>query len=44
MDQFIRLAGLFSVVAFMMGYDPTRFEELLEKLSSVSQKTQTRNP
>ena len=43
MDQFIRLAGLFSVVAFLMGYDPTRFEELLEKLSSVSQKAQTRN-
>lgn len=44
MDQFIRLAGLFSVVAFMMGYDPTRFEELLEKLSSVGQKAQPRNP
>jgi hypothetical protein len=43
MDQFIRLAGLFSVVAFTMGYDPTRFEELLEKLSSFSQKPQPRN-
>ncbi|MGE3153854.1 MAG: hypothetical protein AB7G48_03025 [Nitrospiraceae bacterium] len=44
MDQFIRLAGLFSVVAFMMGYDPTRFEDLLEKVSSLSQKPPPRNP
>lgn len=37
-DQFIRLAGLFSVIAFVMGYDPTRFEDLIETLSSLSHK------
>lgn len=37
-DQFIRLAGLFSVIAFVMGYDPTRFEDLVDTLSSLSHK------
>jgi hypothetical protein len=37
-DQFIRLAGLFSVIAFVMGYDPTRFEDLIDTLSSLSHK------
>lgn len=37
-DQFIRLAGLFSAIAFVMGYDPTRFEDLIETLSSLSHK------
>ena len=38
-DQFIRLAGLFSVIAFVMGYDPTRFEDLIDTLSSLSHKS-----
>jgi hypothetical protein len=37
-NQYIRLAGLFSVIAFVMGFDPTRFEDLIETLSSFSQK------
>lgn len=37
-DQYIRLAGLFSVIAFVMGYDPARFEDLIETLSSFSRK------
>lgn len=41
-DQFIRLAGLFSVIAFVMGYDPTRFEDLIENLSSLSRKAAER--
>ena len=30
-EQFIRTAGLISGLAFVMGYDPTRFEELISK-------------
>lgn len=41
-DQFIRLAGLFSVIAFVMGYDPTRFEDLIANLSSLSRKAAER--
>ena len=32
-EQFIRMAGLTSAIAFLMGYDPTRFEEMLAKFS-----------
>jgi hypothetical protein len=32
--EYIRLAGLFSVIAFVMGYDPTRFEDLLDRITS----------
>ena len=28
-DQYVRLAGLLSFVSFVVGYDPTRFQELL---------------
>lgn len=28
-DQYVRLAGLLSFVAFVIGYDPTRFQDLL---------------
>lgn len=37
-NQYIRLVGLFSVIAFVMGYDPTRFEDLINTLSSLSHK------
>ena len=30
-EQFIRTAGLISGLAFVMGYDPTRFEEMIAK-------------
>ncbi len=30
-EQFIRTAGLVSAIAFVMGYDPTRFEEMIAK-------------
>lgn len=30
-EQFIRTAGLISAIAFVMGYDPTRFEEMITK-------------
>lgn len=32
--EYIRLAGLFSVIAFVMGYDPTRFEDLIDRITS----------
>lgn len=32
-EQYIRLAGLISGIAFIMGYDPTKFEELISKFS-----------
>jgi hypothetical protein len=32
-QQYIRVAGLISGLAFIMGYDPTRFEELIANLS-----------
>ncbi len=28
-DQYVRLAGLLSFVSFVVGYDPTRFQEIL---------------
>jgi hypothetical protein len=31
--QYIRTAGIISLIAFVMGYDPTRFEELITKLT-----------
>jgi hypothetical protein len=31
--QYIRTAGIVSLIAFVMGYDPTRFEELISKLT-----------
>jgi hypothetical protein len=31
--QYVRIAGLVSGLAFLMGYDPTRFEELISKFS-----------
>jgi hypothetical protein len=32
-EQYIRIAGLISGLAFFMGYDPTKFEELISKFS-----------
>ena len=31
--QYIRTAGIISLITFVMGYDPTRFEELIMKLT-----------
>jgi len=31
--QYIRTAGIISLITFVMGYDPTRFEELITKLT-----------
>jgi hypothetical protein len=32
-EQYIRIAGLVSGIAFIMGYDPTKFEELISQFS-----------
>jgi len=39
--QYIRIAGLISGLAFLMGYDPTQFEELISRFSRW--KTNTNN-
>jgi hypothetical protein len=28
-DQYVRIAGLLSFVSFVVGYDPTRFQDIL---------------
>jgi hypothetical protein len=32
-EQYVRIAGLVSGLSFLMGYDPTKFEELISKFS-----------
>ena len=32
-EQFIRLAGLLSTIAFALGYDPTRLEDLVQGIA-----------
>lgn len=38
--QYIRTAGIISLITFVMGYDPTRFEELITKLSQWKPPTE----
>ena len=40
--QFMRYAGFVSLVAFGMGYDPTRFEQLLDNIPTVGIKDKTK--
>jgi hypothetical protein len=39
--QYIRLAGLVSLLGFMVGYDPTRFEQWLDIIPSPANQKKT---